>query len=148
VADEKLRTEAPQHRILALQRTAGNRATATLMRVGGYSDAMPVSGNAAESSTTDPSTASSVRRIPATGIVGAATDRAIVYLPGTMPAIGGAIDVLLHIHGHPAGSPGRYLGGEADTDVTDPGDKKQSRPSPPADDIDEYRIGAQLAAAG
>ena len=83
-----------------------------------------------------------------TGIAGAATDEAIVYLPATMPAGGGAIDVLLHLHGHPAGGPAGYLGGKTDTDVTDPGPTRESRPSPQADDIDEYRIGAQLAAAG
>ena len=146
--DDNLRAQAPQHRILALQRSAGNRAITTLMRVGGFSDALPGSGNAGESTTTDPATANSVRRIPVTGIAGAATDQAIVYLPATMPATGGAIDVLLHLHGHPAGGPGGYLGGKTDTDVTDPGDKKESRASPQADDIDEYRIGAQLAAAG
>ena len=142
------RAVSPPHRILALQRTAGNRATATLMRVGGWPDALPGSGNKEESTATDPATANSVRRIPVTGIAGAATDKAIVYLPGTLPAGGGAIDVLLHLHGHPAGGPGGYLGGATDTDVTDPGDTKESRPSPQADDIDEYRIGAQLAAAG
>ncbi|MGS0684434.1 hypothetical protein ACVBEQ_04605 [Nakamurella sp. GG22] len=147
-AEERPHSGAFQHPILALQRRAGNRATATLMRVGGFSDALPGSGNAGGSTTTDPVTANSVRRIPVTGIAGAATDRAIVYLPAVMPAGGGAIDVLLHLHGHPAGGPGGYLGGKKDTDVTDPGDKKESRPSPEADDIDEYRIGAQLAAAG
>ena len=145
---EKPRPEILPHRLLVLQRSVGNRATATLMRVGGWSDAQPGSGNAAESTTTDPTTANSVRRIPVTGIAGAATDQAIVYLPGTLPPGGGAIDVLLHLHGHPAGGPGGYQGGKTDTDVTDPGDTKVSRPSPQADDIDEYRIGAQLAAAG
>lgn len=133
---------------LSMQRAAGNRATATLMRVGGWSDAAPGSGNTSESTTTDAGTGSAVRRIPVTGIAGAATDRAIVYLPSTLPAGGGPIDVLLHLHGHPAGGPGGYLGGPTDTDVTDPGDTRESRGSPLADDIDEYRIGAQLAAAG
>ena len=146
--DPTPRLPTAQHPLLALQRTAGNRATATLMRVGGWSDAEPGSGNAGESTTPDPTGSTGVRRIPLTGVAGAATDRAIVYLPATVPPGGGAIDVLLHLHGHPAGGPGGYLGGKTDTDVTDPGDVKESRPSPQADDIDEYRIGAQLAAAG
>ena len=130
------RTPGPPHRVLALQRTVGNRATVSVMRVGGWDDALPGSGNKAESTTTDAATANAVRRIPVTGIPGAATDRAIVYLPASLPPGGGPIDVLLHLHGHPAGGPGGYLGGKSDTDGAQ------------ADDIDEYRIGAQLAAAG
>ncbi|HEU5485949.1 MAG TPA: hypothetical protein VFU98_13660, partial [Microlunatus sp.] len=136
------------HPLLALQRGAGNRAVATVLRIGGWSDAEPGSGNERESPATDPSSTTGFRRIPVTGIAGAATDRAIVYVPASLPPGGGAIDVLLHLHGHPAGGPGGYLGGKTDTDVTDPGDRKESRPAPQADDIDEYRIGGQLAAAG
>lgn len=124
------------HPLLALQRRAGNQAVATVLRVGGWSDAKPGSGNAGESTATDPGSAVAVRRIPLTGIAGAATDRAIAYVPASLPPSGGAIDVLLHLHGHPAGGPGGYLGGASDTDA------------PEADDIDEYRIGGQLAAAG
>lgn len=124
------------HPLVALQRRAGNQAVTTVLRVGGWPDAKPGSGNVAESPATDPASTSAVRRIPLTGIAGGATDRAIVYLPASLPPGGGAIDVLLHLHGHPAGGPGGYLGGASDSD------------GPQADDIDEYRIGGQLAAAG
>lgn len=135
--------------MLVLQRSAGNRSTAALLRdVGGWKDAAEGSGNEGESSVAAPPGGLGFRRIPLTGLTGAATDRAIVYIPATPPAARAPIDILLHLHGHPAGGPGGYLGGRSDTDVTDPGDPKESRPSPQADDIDEYRIGAQLAAAG
>jgi hypothetical protein len=135
--------------VLGLQRSVGNRSTATLLRdVGGWKDAAEGSGNEGESPVAAPPGGLAFRRIPLTGLPGAATDRAIVYIPATPPPPRAPIDVLLHLHGHPAGGPGGYLGGASDTDVTDPGDRKESRPSPQADDIDEYRIGAQLAAAG
>lgn len=135
--------------VLSLQRAAGNQATATLMRVGGWGkDALPGSGNDGKPPAIAGKSGYSVRRIPVTGLTGAATDKAIVYLPALLPAGGGPIDVLLHLHGHPAGGPAGYLGGKSDTDVTDKGDSKTYRPSAQADDIDEYRIGAQLAAAG
>ena len=122
--------------MFAWQRRAGNQAVATVLRIGGWPDAKAGSGNAGESDAADPSRLSSFRRIPLTGIAGAATDRAIVYIPTSLPPGGGPIDVLLHLHGHPAGGPGGYVGGASDSDG------KQ------ADDIDEYRIGGQLDDAG
>ncbi len=133
--------DLPSASILDLQRRVGNRAaTAALVarrtEPGEGSSGKQVDhGPAPEREIADPASGRSMRRLRVAGLPDAFTDWAIVLLPSTPPPAGKPIDILLHLHGFAPGYEGlgHTEGKQSNTD---------------ADDVDLYRIGPQMAAAG
>jgi hypothetical protein len=132
--------DRPPDAMLALQRSAGNRAAAAALLARrtepgeGYSGGQVGHGPAPEREVADPASGRSMRRLKVVGLPGF-TDWAIVLIPSAPPPEGKAIDILLHLHGFSPGYEGL-------------GHTEGKQPNTDADDIDLYRIGPQMAAAG
>jgi hypothetical protein len=108
-----------------LARTIGNRATASLLQRDTPVDA--------PRTFSDKGSGHSVRRVPVNGVTGGGfTDVAVAVIPDNLPANGGAVDVLLFMHGWLVRGAHGY-------------DTKGGKE---ADDVAFHKLPQQMAAAG